>query len=250
MYNFVDFTGKKIIVVGASSGIGKQTAITLSRLGAQVILLARREEKLKETLGELEGNEHCYYCIDVSETDRIEPLIKIIIEKNGKISGLVYSAGISSDTPLNLMKKEKTMRVFDTNFYGFVECVKQVCKKGRYEDNLRIVGVSSTGAIQGNRAHEAYAASKAAMDAFIRCAAIEEGKKGMCINNVAPGWTETDMVKEGRKIVGDDLDEFDRQYLGIILPEDVANLIAFLLSPAARMITGKTIMIDGGPLRI
>lgn len=249
MYNFIDFTGKRIIVAGASSGIGKQTAVTLSRLGAEVILLARREERLREVIHELEGDNHTYYCIDLSQTEKIEPLIRQIVEKKGKVDGLVYSAGISIDTPLHLMKKEKTAKVFDTNLFGYMECVKAVCKKGVYNGGLRIVGVSSVASLIGNNSHESYAASKAGMDAFMRCVASEQAKKGISINNVAPGWVKTEMVDKFLADTGaESINKLDRQYKGLLASQDVANAICFLLSPAAKMITGVTLPVDGGTL--
>lgn len=247
MYNFIDFSGKKFIVAGASSGIGKQTAITISKLGGEVILLARREDRLKEVLYELDNQRGAYYCIDLSKTEEIESLFKDIVEEHGKIDGLVYSAGITIDVPLHLMKKEKTERVFDVNFYGFVECVKQVCKKGRFNEGLRIVGVSSIASLIGTRAHESYAASKAAMNAFIKCVAVEQAEKGISINNVAPGWVNTEMVEKHLSKTGKDIPMgLSRQYKGMIMPDDIANVIAYLLSDAARMITGQVIPVDGG----
>ena len=184
--NFIDFTGRKILITGASSGIGKQTALTLGKLGADVILVARREEKLKEVLNELDGNNNAYYAADLSETDRIEMLFKQIAEEQGRLDGMVYAAGIAMSLPLKLFKPEKIREVFNINYFGFIEAVRQICKKGRYNEGMRIVGVSSVASLQGDKAHLAYSGSKAAMDASVRCIAKEVADKGICINTVAP----------------------------------------------------------------
>ena len=194
--NFIDFTGRKILVTGASSGIGKQTALTLGKLGADVILVARREEKLKEVLNELDGNNNACYAADLSETDRIEMLFKQIAEEQGRLDGMVYAAGIAMSLPLKLFKPEKIREVFNINYFGFIEAVRQICKKGRYNEGMRIVGVSSVASLQGDKAHLAYSGSKAAMDASVRCIAKEVADKGICINTVAPAMTETQMYHE------------------------------------------------------
>lgn len=250
MKNFIDFTGKKIIVTGASSGIGKKTAITLSELGATVIMIARREDKLVETMKELGQGEHRYYVCDLSDVEIIESLVKTIVSDVGALDGLVYAAGMSSQMPLMQLKPEKVRDVFEVNYFGFIEFVRQICRKGRFNKGMRIVGISSIASIKGNKAHLAYSGSKAAMDASVRCIAREVADKGICINTVAPAMTATEMYEQYLQHYGEDSESnqelLKRQYLGIAKTEDVANAIAFLLSPAARFITGITLPIDGG----
>ena len=250
MNNIIDLTGKQILIIGASTGIGRQTAITLSQIGARIILAARTEEKLKEVLTELEGKEHDYAVMDVSDVSNIEGIIKSIISKNGKFDGMVYAAGMSMSMPLQMFKPEKLQKIFDVNFFGFVESVRQVTKKGRYNDGMRIVGISSIASMKGDKTHLGYSASKAAMDAAVRCIAKEVADKGIRVNTVAPGMTQTNMLSHFSENIGSDSDSMKelmgRQYLGIIKPEIVAETIAFLLSSAADYITGITIPVDGG----
>lgn len=250
MNQFVDLTGRKILITGASSGIGKQAALTLNGLGADVILVARREERLKAVLSELEGENNAYYVSDLSEVNRIEHLFRQIVEEQGKLDGMVYAAGIATYTPLKLFKPEKMQEVFNINYFGFIESVRQICKKGRYNEGMRIVGVSSVASMRGDKARLAYSGSKAAMDASVRCIATEVYDKGICINTVAPAMTETEMYFEFMKTEGMSSPKnrgiLERQYMGIGKPEDIANAIAFLISPAARFITGITLPVDGG----
>lgn len=250
MKQLIDFTGKRIMVIGASSGIGRQTALTLSALGAELILVARREDKLRQTLASLEGGPHSCRAADISDLDGIEPLFKAIKEEHGELDGLVYSAGVNMTLPLTLLKPEKIQSVFDVNFFAFIETVRQATKRGRFRPGMRIVAVSSNAAIRGDKAHTAYSASKAAMNAAIRCLAKELSEKEVAVNAVAPAVTNTEMYQayaaESGNVSGGEKALLERQYLGLIEPTDVAESIAFLLSPAARMITGITLPVDGG----
>lgn len=250
MDNLIDYTDKKIVIVGASSGIGKQAALTLSRLGAQLILIARREEKLRETVALLDGNRHGFYVADISNPDETEAVFKVIKEQYGAVDGLVYCAGINATLPLLQLKPDKLQAVFNVNFFGFVEAIRQITRRGRFNEGMRIVAVSSNAAIRGDKAHTAYSASKAAMNAAIRCMAKELADKGICINAVAPAVTNTEMYRQYASGSGDISNNeralLERQYLGLIEPIDVAEAIAYLLSPAARMITGITLPVDGG----
>ena len=103
----LDFTGKLFLIVGGSSGIGEQTAITLSRQGGTIILLARRECKLREVLIKLAPGEHAYYCVDVCDMASTAGIVRGVVEKHGKLDGMVYAAGISMDAPLQLLNHEK-----------------------------------------------------------------------------------------------------------------------------------------------
>ena len=250
MYNVIDLSEKKIIVIGASSGIGKQTAITLSRVGAKVILVARREDKLLETTRLLEGEGHGIHCIDVQKLDEIEGHIKQIIAKFGPMDGMVYSAGVGTAIPLLQTKPEKLQNVFQVNLFGFIEVVRQLCRKGRFNPGMRIVGISSCASLRGDKSKTAYSASKAAMDSAIRCIAKEMAGKGICINSVAPSMTATELYGHYLEKYGEDSDTnaelLKRQYLGIAETQDIANAVAFLISPAAKFITGITLPVDGG----
>ena len=250
MKSIIDLTDKRIIVAGASSGIGKQIAITLSQAGAKVIMVARREELLREVMALLDGEGHSVYPADVSKLDDIKSLIGTIVKEQGKLDGFVYSVGISKTVPLKLASPDKVQNMFDVNLFPFFEMVRQITKKGMYNEGLRIVGISSIASMRGNKAQELYAMTKAAMDAAVRCLANELAEKGICLNTVAPAMVATEMYEKYLNHFGNDSeatqDMLKRQYLGVGKPEDVANAVAFLISPAARFITGATLPVDGG----
>lgn len=250
MNNLIDLTGKRILVIGASSGIGRQTAITLSTVGAKVTIVARSEEKLIETIGKLEGSGHRYVVADVSKVDTVETMIKQIVAKDGPLDGLVYSAGMGTALPLLQSDPEKVQSTFAVNFFGFFEVIRQASRKGRFNPGMRIVAVSSCASIRGDKSKAVYSSSKGAMDSAVRCMARELADKGICINTVAPSMTATGLYNQYIEKYGEESETnrelLSRQYLGIARPQDIANAIVFLISPAARFITGITLPVDGG----
>lgn len=256
MNKFLDFNDKKIIVFGASSGIGRETAILLCNLGASVIAVGRNDEELKNTANlclKVKGNTDAkviQYNFDLSNIEKIAEFIKKIVNENGPIDGMVYTAGINEDTPLKSLNFDRTLKTFNINYFAFIECVRQLTIKGNYREGFRIVGVSSVSTFFGEKAHTAYAGSKGAMDASIRVIAKELSAKGIAINSVAPGMTHTKMTDVFIEANGIESDAYvrtmSRQYLGMAQPIDIANTICFLLSDRAKMITGVTVPVDGG----
>ena len=242
--------GKRVLVIGASSGIGAQTAVTLSGHGANVILAARREDKLREVMERLAPGEHGYYTLDVSEIDSIGEKLGLAVREFGKLDGMVYAAGIGLELPLRDLSYKRALPLFQTNYFGFLESVRQASKRGRYNNGMHIVAISSVSSIVGESAHTVYAATKAAVDASIRCMAKEFADKGICINSVAPSKIETQMYYSSLERIGEDSDAqrktLSRQYLGIGKPADVAHAVCFLLSPESGFITGITLPVDGG----
>ena len=242
----VNLIGKTIIVTGAGSGIGRETAIIASRVGAKVIMLDISEDGLNETMVLLEGEGHSMHAINLCENDQIAPLIKEVSESYGVISGVVHCAGISSRKPLNVLTKEGFGKVMDINFYSFVELVRQVSKKKHFAEGGSIVVMSSISSIKGYKAKTEYCVSKAAVDSFVRCMALELADRRIRINSVMAAEVLTPLAlkaKEINAIVG--ASDFDAP-LGASEPYEVANTILFLLSDATKTITGTSILIDGG----
>jgi NAD(P)-dependent dehydrogenase (short-subunit alcohol dehydrogenase family) len=250
MINPMNLEGKSILVVGASSGIGADTAKLINQLGAKTILIARREAEMQALLSEMQG-ENDYISFDVSNLDRIEETVKTLVEKHGSLDGMVYAAGIGSTRPLKMINSNYLHEVMQVNFYPFVEFVRCITKKRMFNEGLSIVGVSSVSSMQGNQGKTAYCASKAAMDSAMRCMAKEFAGKKVRVNTVAPALIKTylfdrflsnsDGSKDAESILL-------RQYMGVGETSDVANMVCYLLSDAARFITGSTVALDGGRL--
>ena len=249
MINPMDLKGKNIIVTGASSGIGKGIAVLLSKLGANVIMVARNEERLKETYTKLEPGNHSYFVFDLNNLDGIESLISNACCDGIKLNGLVHSAGISLTMPLQYLKLRDLQNIMTVNFYSFVELVKHFSKR-KYNDNGgSAVAISSISSMVGARGLTAYCASKGALESAVRTMALELAPKKIRINSIAPGMIETQIYDDLKEIVNDKDFEAElrkRQILGIGKPEDVANAAAFLLSDASRFITGTSMIVDGG----
>lgn len=246
MKGIIDLSAKTIIITGAGSGIGRETAIRASKQGAKVNMIDLSEEGLKETLSCLEGNGHKYFVADLTNLDTIAGIVKEIVEKNGLIDGLVHCAGISSRKPLNVLTKDGFSKVMDVNFYSFVELVRQACKKKNFSEGGSVVVMSSISSIKGYKAKTEYCVSKAAVDAFVRCMALELADRRIRVNSVMAAAVNTPMAQRARETnVAVGAASFEAP-LGITEPYEVANTILFLLSDATKTITGTSILIDGG----
>ena len=250
--DYLKLNGKHILVTGATSGIGKQTAILLSQLGAKVSVVGRNQERLDEVFLKMDGDGNYKYSFDFKNIDDIESLVKTIVQDGGPLDGLVHSAGITKDLPLANSKNKYVQDIMVTNFNSFIELVRCATKKHRFNEGMSIVGLSSVTANGAAVALSAYAASKAAINGAMRCMARELAPKGIRVNSVLPGPTNTEMYRAHLELKGVVVDKTGGtpglNYLGMGEPEDVANPIAFLLSPVSRMITGVELPVDGGLL--
>ena len=247
MWNPFDFTGKRYIVTGSTSGMGRATAIKLSQQGAEIIQIARNTDKMQETLSMLEGSGHQCYLKDFSETGGYKEILDEIVSDGRKIDGIVYCAGMAKILPVTLLSKKTMDESMTTNLYSFVEMVSAFSKK-KYHDQASVVGVSSISVLYPQKCQGIYVATKSAMNAIVKSIAIELAEKGIRINTVMPSSTNTQMLKEAfeNKTEEQIRESINQQVLGLTEPEDVADIIMFLLSDAARMITGREIYADGG----
>lgn len=246
MERIIDLTGKLILITGGGSGIGRETAIRSSKQGATVMMIDLSEDGLKETLSFLEGTSHSYYVADLTDLGSIAGIVNDLVKKKGVLNGLVHCAGISSRKPLNVLTKSGFEKVMDVNFYSFVELVRQTCKKKHFAENGSIVVMSSISSIKGYKAKTEYCVSKAAVDAFVRCMALELADRKIRVNSVMAAAVNTPMAQKARETnaaIG--ASDFTAP-LGITEPYEVANTILFLLSDATKTITGTSILIDGG----
>ncbi len=248
MINPMELTGRHIVVTGASAGIGRATCIQASKLGAKLCLVARNEERLKETLSLMEGEGHSFYSYDLNDIDGIDNLIKEITEKDGALDGLVHCAGIGLNRPMKLAKPDFIVQNTSIHYYAFVELMRAASARKRTNEGASYIGISSVAAVHGNKTQGAYSAAKAAMNAVIHPFAKELAPKNIRVNTIAFGMVETDMYKGFLEAGGSNEELIQEQYLGIIPVEYAGNAVCFLLSDASRYITGGTLNYDAGAL--
>lgn len=249
MINPMDLTGKRILVAGATGGMGVETSIQLSKLGANVVICGRNEEKLQGVFERLEGDGHAKYVLNLGDSDSIEGVIKQMVEEQGMFHGFAFCAGIAPMRPLKMTKRENMIEVMDANLFSFLEIVRCITKKGCFADEGSIVAISSTASIQGKQSKVAYSASKAGLDGAIRCLVCDLKKKKIRVNSIMPCWVNTRMYSTYIERHPDtfEVQEIrEKQYMGVTEPIEIANTVAFLLSDAAKTITGTSILIDGG----
>lgn len=236
-------SGKRIVITGAGSGIGRATAILAATMGADLVLIDVNPESLEETKVLITKAEVICSVVDLTDSDAIESSIKETV-LSGPIDGLFHCAGISSRKPLNMLKRNGFQKVMNVNFYSFVDLVRLFAKRGRMNDGGKIVVMSSISSIRGFKAKTEYCVSKAAVDSFVRCMALELAPRRITINSVMASEVLTPMALKAKEMNLSEK-EFETP-LGPSKPEEVAAIIAFLLSDATTTITGTSILIDGG----
>ena len=241
----VDLRNKKILVTGAGSGIGRQTAKVLSGLGAFLILVDINQDALRETADSILGDSSMY-AVNLCDFDNLPDLVNNVHDSVGMIHGLVHCAGVSSRKPLNMLRPDGFSKVLDVNFYAFEELTRLCAKKGRFADGGSIVVMSSISSIRGYKAKTEYCVSKAAVDAFVRCMAAELASRRIRINSVMAAEVLTPMALKARELNQSLGVQIFNAPLGPTDPYEVANTIAFLLSDATKTISGTAIVIDGG----
>ena len=249
MNNPFSLKNKNILITGASSGIGRQCAITFSQLGANVILIARNKERLKDTFDKLEKGNHLIISQDITEYDKLEQIIKYSVEKVGRISGFVHSAGIEMTLPLRSMTPSYYENMFATNVISGFELARIISKK-KYldEKGVSFIFISSVMGMLGQSGKIGYCASKGALISGSKAIALELVKKNIRVNCILPGVVETEMSnkmfenlpEESKKSI------VEMHPLGLGKPSDIANACAFLLSDASRWIAGTNLIVDGG----
>lgn len=240
--------GKSILVTGASSGIGRATAIEASRRGAQVALVARRIEQLRETQTLLEGEGHCALQCDVNDPDAVGATFQSASAQLGPLTGVVHAAGVHAVTPLRTMKMSQVASVFETNVTSALVVAKSFRSPKVRAPEASIVLLSSAVGLTGEAGVSAYAASKAAVSSLGRSLALELAGERIRVNSIAAGIVETPLTAGLRSKLGAEAwASIQRSHpLGLGKSEDVAHAALFLISAEARWITGSTLVVDGG----
>ena len=242
-----DFGGKNFVIVGASSGIGRQTALELVESGANVLAVGRNSERLK-SLKDTCPQKIFTVSLDVlkANQDDWSDALTNFVSNCGKIDGAVYSAGIVGATPLNSFDAELAHKIFDTSFWGMINFVQVAAKKKFSNAASSFVLMSSiTSAGFGTKGLFAYTAAKSAVTGVLKPLAKEIIRNRHRINAVSPAMVKTEMVATAAaNFISED--EISRYLLGIGKADDVSGMILFLLSDRASWITGQNFLIDGG----
>jgi NAD(P)-dependent dehydrogenase (short-subunit alcohol dehydrogenase family) len=239
---------KKILITGASSGIGRGTAIHLSKLGCQLVLVGRDRGRLQATFHELRGERHQFHAFDLSDVDAIPELLKSV-SKDLPLDGVFHSAGIAAIKPLSLVKQKSIDEIMDASFKAGMLLVKGFCSRGVGNPiGGSIVMMSSVSSLRGQIGMSVYSASKGAIDAAVRSLALELADRRIRINSIAAGAVKTEMHHKVTNTLSEQgVREFEQRHpLGFGEVSDIAEAATFLLSDAAKWITGSTLVVDGG----
>lgn len=249
----VDLSGRTAVVTGASRGIGRAIALRLAESGAKVACIARNLEKLEEVAGEIRslGAEATIHQCDVTETDQVQKTVDAIHEDVGNIHILINNAGITRDTLLPRMSDEDWDSVISSNLrsvFLFTRAVGQLMVRAKQG---RIVNISSISGLIGNPGQANYSASKAGVIGFTQTVAREFASKRrpITVNAVCPGFIHSDMTEVLAEAGGDAFQEVVKQRIPLQRlgePEEVADLVLYLVSDSAAYLTGQVLTLDGG----
>ena len=243
-YNQYSLEGKTILVTGASSGIGKATDIECSKLGARVVITGRDEARLQQTLSSLEGEGHVVITADLGEDDGI----RFLVERVPVLNGIVHAAGISDTVLFQFLKKERLENIFNINFFAPVVLSQLLLKKKLLQKGGSIVFLSSIdGPVTAHIGNSMYSATKGALSAMMQNMSIELASKGIRVNAVLPGMTETPLIHNDditQEQLNKDMELYPlKRYAD---PREIAWAIIYLLSDASTFTIGASLVVDGG----
>ncbi len=248
MANSINLEGKSAIVTGGSLGIGTSIVLKLAENGANVALNYRKhKEEAEEILKKVTamGRKGLAIQADVSNFDDASKMVEQVIKEFGNIDLLVNNAGINWDGVIWKMEEEQWDKVIDINLKGFFNYIRAVAPTFREQQSGKIVNITSINGLRGKFGQSNYTAAKAGIIGLTKTVARELGKYGINVNAVAPGLIDTEMMKQAPEEVRQNaLNEIVLKRIGD--PEDVANVVAFLLSDLSRHVSGEVIKVDGG----
>jgi len=243
MYNPFSIEGKHILVTGASSGIGRGICIDCSKMGATVHLVARNEERLNETLSQMEGEGHQVHKVDLCNKDAVMELVDSLPQLNG----VVLCAGIIKTMPVKNISEDALEEIFNVNIMADIRMVSRMLKKKKLSKGASVVFISSVSTFNVKVGNSLYSATKGAVNSFAKAMALEVSKQEMRVNCIQPGFVPSSILSSGA-IEEDAFLKFyaERHPLGFGTPSDIANGCIYLLSDASRWVTGSIFTLDGG----
>ena len=247
-------SGRTAVVTGAARGIGAGEALRLAQDGANVAVLDLSAEACQETVEAVEraGSEALAIACDVSSSQQVTAAFEEVANRFGRIDILINNAGVLRDNLSFKMSEEDWDTVLDIHLKGSFLCSRAAQKYMVGQEYGKIVMTSSIVAL-GNKGQVNYSSAKAGLQAMARTMALELGRFNINVNAVAPGWIETEMTKEAAERVGMTMEDMKKQFASNIplkrfgKVEDIANVVAFLVSDDASYISGETIYVAGGP---
>lgn len=245
MGTFNPFTleGKTILVTGASSGIGRGIAIACSKMGASVIVNGRNEQRLSETMSEMEGDDNLSLAADLS--DNVE--LAEMVAKLPKLDGIVHCAGIGQRVLCKQLQESDLDNMMNVNFKAPVMLQTEILKQKKINKSASIVFIASIACDSPTIGNAMYSASKGAIISYANCLALELAPRLIRVNCILPAMIWTDLIFKGG-ITEEELREDEKKYplKRYGKPEDIANLSIYLLSDASSWMSGSSIRITGG----
>ena len=234
---------KTILITGASSNIGKKIAVRSAQMGAKVIIAARDEGRMQATILEMCGDGHEYICVDLSNPDSITYLA----DRLPILDGIVLCAARFDTTPVKHVNRETLKAMFETNTFANIDLVQKLLKKKKIAKGGSIVFISSVASMRPYKGNSIYSATKGAINSFSKVLATELGNKGIRANCILPGIVKRETgIREGTLSVEQQKKEMEKFPLGMGEADDVAFATVYLLSHAAKWITGIDLIVDGG----
>ena len=242
MFNPFSLEGKVILVTGASSGIGRAVAIECSKSGAIVYLTARNNERLQETLSQMSGGNHKIIAADLTKQEDVAHLAESV----EKLDGIVLNSGINDKSIIKKLDGDFIIKMMDTNFSGPAMLIQSLLKNKKINKLASVVFMSSISAFYPSVSNALYAASKAAVNQFAKVLALEVLTLKARVNCIQPAFVETEMIK--KYTLDNVIDEIRANYpLGrFARPEEIAYAVIYYLSDASQLVTGTSLVIDGG----
>lgn len=244
-----DFHGRNFVVVGASSGMGRQIALELAESGAHVLAIARNEDRLARLAAVSERIVTVSLDVMKAEKSDWKAALDEFVEAHGKFHGGVYTAGISGATPLQCFDECFARQIMETSYWGAVRFIQAASKKKYSEPAASLLVFASVAGQTGEKGLFAYSAAKAAIVAAVKSFAHDLARDKKRINTISPGTIQTEMTKRAVDDMGIPINSVGRHLFGIGTPQDVSCMALFLLSDRAHWITGQDFIVDGGYLR-